>query len=156
MSQLQSMSPDRVEHLKFEAYRFFGPMILKDALIRLGERDATLIGKFENAMLDAIEKARSDMPDFDLMKEFAVEQLLGVTAQARSAPHAKQDVESVDERRTPDRSEQGSTLEEQLQAGLEDTFPASDPPAVVSTAISGGSELKGVEEVLREKRDEPA
>jgi hypothetical protein len=29
-------------------------------------------------------------------------------------------------------------LEEQLAQGLEDTFPASDPPTVTSTAIPGG------------------
>lgn len=41
-------------------------------------------------------------------------------------------------RRTPGRSEDPAILEEQLSEGLEDTFPASDPPAVVSTAIAGG------------------
>lgn len=40
-------------------------------------------------------------------------------------------------RRTPGRSEDPSVLEEQLQEGLEDTFPASDPVAVTSTLISG-------------------
>lgn len=40
-------------------------------------------------------------------------------------------------RRTPGRSEDPSVLEEQLQEGLEDTFPASDPVSVTSTLISG-------------------
>lgn len=40
-------------------------------------------------------------------------------------------------RRTPGRSEDPVVLEEQLQAGLEDTFPASDPVSVTSTLISG-------------------
>lgn len=31
------------------------------------------------------------------------------------------------------------TLEEQLDEGLEDSFPASDPVSVTSTAISGGA-----------------
>ena len=40
-------------------------------------------------------------------------------------------------RRTPGRSEDPVVLEEQLQEGLEDSFPASDPVSVVSTLISG-------------------
>jgi len=46
------------------------------------------------------------------------------------------------ERRTPGRSDDPATLEEQLAEGLEDTFPASDPPTVVSTAIAGGCKLR--------------
>lgn len=40
-------------------------------------------------------------------------------------------------RRTPGRSEDPKVLEEQLQEGLEDTFPASDPVSVTSTLICG-------------------
>jgi len=40
-------------------------------------------------------------------------------------------------RRTPGRAEDRETLEEQLCEGLLDTFPASDPVSVVSTAIPG-------------------
>lgn len=40
-------------------------------------------------------------------------------------------------RRTPGRSEDPAVLEEQLQEGLEDSFPASDPVSVTSTLISG-------------------
>jgi hypothetical protein len=40
-------------------------------------------------------------------------------------------------RRTPGRSEDPKILEEQLQEGLEETFPASDPVSVTSTLISG-------------------
>jgi hypothetical protein len=40
-------------------------------------------------------------------------------------------------RRTPGRSEDPAVLEEQLQEGLEDTFPGSDPISVTSTLISG-------------------
>lgn len=40
-------------------------------------------------------------------------------------------------RRTPGRSEDPDILEEQLQEGLEDSFPASDPVSVTSTLISG-------------------
>lgn len=50
---------------------------------------------------------------------------------------------------------QPEVLEEQLESGLEDSFPASDPPAVVSSTISGGGKkLVGVEEHLRRKREE--
>jgi hypothetical protein len=40
-------------------------------------------------------------------------------------------------RRTPGRAEDPETLEEQLEEGLEDTFPASDPVSVTYTAITG-------------------
>jgi hypothetical protein len=41
-----------------------------------------------------------------------------------------------------------------LEEGLEDTFPASDPVSVVSTAIPGkGKPPKGTDEVLREQRE---
>lgn len=42
-----------------------------------------------------------------------------------------------EKRRTPGRSEDPKVLEEQLEEGLEDTFPASDPVAVTTTLISG-------------------
>ena len=68
-------------------------------------------------------------------------------------PDAAQNSEDVSARRTQGRSEEPETLEEQLQTGLEDTFPASDPVSVVSTVIPGGKPLVGVEEVLRERRE---
>lgn len=55
-------------------------------------------------------------------------------------------------RRTAGRAEDKGTLEEQLQEGLEDTFPASDPVSVVTTAIPGRTKkLMGTDEVLRRK-----
>ncbi|TIT72787.1 MAG: hypothetical protein E5W60_04070, partial [Mesorhizobium sp.] len=57
----------------------------------------------------------------------------------RDHPDSKSDLEEIAGRRTQGRSENPDTLDEQLDAGLEDSFPASDPPAVVSTAISGGA-----------------
>jgi hypothetical protein len=58
------------------------------------------------------------------------------------------------ERRTEGRSEDPDLLEEQLAKGLEDTFPASDPVAVTSTAIAGRTkEIAGTDEVLRRKRE---
>lgn len=61
--------------------------------------------------------------------------------------------EHAAERRTPGRSEKSEELEQQLEEGLEDTFPASDPPSVVSTTIAGRAKrLKGTDEVLRERK----
>ncbi len=40
-------------------------------------------------------------------------------------------------RKTPGRAVEPELLEEQLAEGLEDSFPASDPVSVVSTAIAG-------------------
>ena len=45
-------------------------------------------------------------------------------------------------RRTPGRSEDPKTLEEQLEEGLEDTFPASDPVSVTYTAVPGAPKPK--------------
>lgn len=45
-------------------------------------------------------------------------------------------------RRTPGRAEDRPTLEEQLQEGLEDSFPGSDPVSVTSSLISGGPKDK--------------
>lgn len=59
-------------------------------------------------------------------------------------------------RRTEGRAEDKSTLEEQLQEGLEDTFPASDPVSVTSTAIAGRTKkLVGTDETLRRRRQQP-
>jgi hypothetical protein len=58
--------------------------------------------------------------------------------QARRREFASSEtLEDISARRTQGRSDVPETLEEQLQQGLEDTFPASDPRAVVSTAIAG-------------------
>lgn len=60
-------------------------------------------------------------------------------------------------RRTEGRAEDKGTLEEQLQEGLEDTFPASDPVSVTSTAIAGrAKKLVGTDEVLRQRRQQAA
>jgi hypothetical protein len=39
---------------------------------------------------------------------------------------------------TVDRPADQKKLQEELDEGLEDSFPASDPPSVTSTAIPGG------------------
>lgn len=57
-----------------------------------------------------------------------------------------------EKRRTEGRAEDEGTLEEQLQEGLEDTFPASDPVSVVSTVIPGrGKNLAGTDKVMSRK-----
>lgn len=66
----------------------------------------------------------------------------------------KQELENVESRRTAGRSEEPQTLEDQLQAGLEDSFPASDPPAVVATTIPGGAKrLVGTDDALKKQRE---
>lgn len=60
----------------------------------------------------------------------------------------------TNERRTEGRPKDPDLLEEQLREGLEDSFPASDPIAVTTTAIAGRTkEIVGTEEVLRQKRE---
>ncbi|RUM95683.1 hypothetical protein EET67_21800 [Pseudaminobacter arsenicus] len=53
----------------------------------------------------------------------------------RKAPAPKPG--SRKKRRTEGRAEDPDTLEEQLQEGLEDTFPGSDPVSVTITGIPG-------------------
>ena len=45
-------------------------------------------------------------------------------------------------RRTSGRAEDRRTLEEQLQEGLEGSFPGSDPVSVTTTLISGAPKQK--------------
>jgi hypothetical protein len=45
-------------------------------------------------------------------------------------------------RRTAGRSEDPRVLEEQLQEGLEDSFPGSDPISVTTSLISGSPKPK--------------
>ena len=55
----------------------------------------------------------------------------------------------IKKRRTEGRAEDKPTLEEQLQEGLEDSFPASDPVSVVSTTIaSRATRIVGTDESL--------
>ncbi|HEY4191219.1 MAG TPA: hypothetical protein VGM46_01110 [Mesorhizobium sp.] len=100
-----------------------------------------------------IEKSSGDDADFEDMKEFATERLYECVREVKSSPDMTHPVESVQARRTHGRSEKPETLEDQLQKGLEDSFPASDPPAVVSTAIPGATKrLVGTDEVLRRRK----
>lgn len=152
MSDLGRMQPEKLERLKLDACKTFGPIIVREALHRLAQTyGVKCLDEFEKAMLDRIEALQSDIPNLDDVKEFAVEQLYAAVKDAREFPDNKQPLEQVGTRRTQGRSERSETLEEQLQTGLEDTFPASDPPAVVSTTISRGSS-KHANEHLSEKR----
>ncbi|MEQ1955733.1 hypothetical protein [Mesorhizobium sp. CN2-181] len=131
------------------------PLLLHEALRRLCQTHTTsCLDKFERQMVDRLDSMEGDDPDFAAMKEHAIHRLYTALSEVRNHPESRKPEEDIQSRRTPGRSENPETLEEQLQHGLEDSFPASDPPAVVSTAISGRSKkLEGVEDVLRRKRD---
>lgn len=158
MSNLKSASPDQIERLRADASAMFGPFLLREALRRLAAvRGGDCLQEFEKSMADRIEEMQGEGPRFGAMKELAVEQLFAAVKEVSAHPRNKQPLEDPAGRRTRGRSEEETTLEEQLQSGLEDTFPASDPPAVVSTAIPGGAkELTGVEEHLRRRREAAA
>lgn len=156
MPKLSSASAEQIERLRAEASALFAPVMLREALRRLSStRGTKSLDEFEKSMADRIETMRDDRPDFSDLKELAIEQLFAAVKAVRAHPDGKQELESPSSRRTSGRSEERETLEEQLQSGLEDTFPASDPPAVVSTAIPGGTkkEPTGVEEHLRRQRE---
>ncbi|WP_250889246.1 hypothetical protein [Mesorhizobium sp. dw_380] len=133
-------------------------MMLHEALLRLSQAcGGESLDRFEKAMVDQIEATKDDRADFETVKELAIEQLYALVRAANDSPKKKQSLEKIDTRRTPGRSEEPGTLEDQLQAGLEDSFPASDPPAVVSTTISGGAKkLVGTDEVLKKQRQQAA
>ncbi len=156
MPKLSNASPEQIERLRADASALFGPVLLREALRRLCRKNGSdSLDEFEKSMAERIEDMRGDAPNFGEMKEFAIEQLFSAVKDARAHPDNKQKLESPSSRRTQGRSEDEATLEQQLQSGLEDTFPASDPPSVVSTAIPGAAkdkELTGVEEHLRRQR----
>ncbi|WP_292602273.1 hypothetical protein [Mesorhizobium sp.] len=158
MSKLQAATPEHLQRLKLEASAYFGPKVLHEALLRLCQAcGSDSLDRFERSMVDQIEATHDERADFEAMKEFAIEQLYACIREVRSSPDMKQPLEETEARRTPGRSQKPETLEDQLQAGLEDSFPASDPPAVVSTAIPGGSKkLVGTDEVLKKQREEAA
>lgn len=155
MSKLQQGSQEELESIRLKAIGHFGPMMLQDALLRLCRAcGAEGLDRFEKAMIDRIEQSSADDADFDDMKEFATEQLYACIREVKASPDMTHPLEDIHTRRTDGRSEETETLEDQLQKGLEDSFPASDPPAVVSTAISGGTKkLRGTDEVLKRQRE---
>ncbi len=142
MGNLATKTPDEVETLQKRAGAYFAPIILRAALQQVSKRHGgDGLDAFERSMVALIEAHEEETEDdFPLMKEFAIEQLYSVIREAKEAPDIKHQLEDIAARRTRGRSEVPETLEEQLQSGLEDSFPASDPPAVVSSTISGGKE----------------
>lgn len=158
MSNLSKAQPEQIQRMKLDACITFGPIILREALHRLCQvHGAGCLDSFERAMVDRIEAHDGDIQNLGDVKEFAIEQLYAAIKDARGYPDNKQPLEKVEARRAQGRSEDPATLEEQLQAGLEDTFPASDPPAVISTAISRKSPKDcDPAEQLRRKREAQA
>jgi hypothetical protein len=152
---LQKLHPEHVDATRQQAYSTFAPVLISSLTQRLARgQGAKELGDVEKSLIRLIEGFEVDEPQADAMKEFAIELVVSTISEARAHPDSKSDVEAVGERRTEGRSENPDTLEEQLQSGLEDSFPASDPPAVVSTSISGGSkDLVGTDEVLRRKKE---
>lgn len=154
MSKLQHGSYDELEAIRLKAISHFAPLLMQDALLRLRRTGSSeSLAHTEKTMLDLIDHSKSDDPDFDDMKEFAAEFLYICIREVASTSDVVSTTENIEARRTPGRSEKTETLEDQLQAGLEGSFPASDPPAVVSTTISGRTKkLVGTDEVLAQKK----
>lgn len=143
---------DEEDGLKAEAAVQFGPMFLRAALERLARSDTPAsLDRFEQAMADELEAIPGTGKRAELVKGYAFQMLHMAVRQAKEAVPPEEDIAA---RRTPGRSENPATLEEQLQEGLEDTFPASDPPSVISTAISGGATLVGVEDHIKQRKSE--
>jgi hypothetical protein len=139
MLRLNTATPEQLQPVRHETAAYFGPMLLCEALKRLaGASGSASIDLFEKAMIERIEGMDEDLPNFEVMKELAIEQLYGVLRDVRNPPVEATPASSQKRRRCQGRSDDPRELEDQLQAGLEDSFPASDPPAVVSTAIPGG------------------
>jgi hypothetical protein len=155
MSKLQQGSQEELESIRLKAISHFAPVMLQEALLRLCRAcGAESVERFERSMIERIEQSSGDDADFDDMKEFATEQLYACIREVKASPDMTHPLEDIQTRRTDGRSEDMETLEDQLQEGLEDSFPASDPPSVVSTAISGGTKkLRGTDEVLRQQRE---
>jgi hypothetical protein len=154
MTKLQHGSSEELEGIRLKAISHFAPLMLHNALLRLCRVcGAESLDRFEKSMIELIEHSSADDADFEDMKEFATERLYACIREVKSCPSMTQPLEDVGSRRTPGRSEKPETLEDQLQTGLEDSFPASDPPAVVSTAIAGRTKpLVGTDEVLRQRK----
>ncbi|MDX8534343.1 hypothetical protein RFM41_24780 [Mesorhizobium sp. VK25A] len=151
---LHTLHPERVDETRMHAYSTFGPLLIHALAQKLAHRQGMReLDKLEQSLVRLVEETDVTAPHAEAMKEFAVELVVSTLRNVREHPDAKHDLEETDERRTEGRSEDQNTLEEQLQSGLEGSFPASDPPAVVSTAITGSTKnIVGTDEVLRRKK----
>ncbi|MGX7877422.1 hypothetical protein ACVDG5_036665 [Mesorhizobium sp. ORM6] len=113
-------------------------MLLNSLVRRLARcQGAKELDDMEKSLIRLVEDPEVAAPHAEAIKELAIELVVTTMRNVRNHPDTKSDLEDIDGRRTQGRSENPDTLEEQLQSGLEDSFPASDPPAVVSTSISG-------------------
>jgi uncharacterized protein (DUF1697 family) len=88
-------------------------------------------------------------------KIVGTDEVLRRQAEERKQEERKQHAEEMG-RKTEGRAEDPETLEEQLEEGLEDTFPASDPVSVTSTTIATKTTIVGTDEVLRRQAEERA
>lgn len=111
---------------------------LRDVVVAaLGETSGEAAANIRAALdgMAAIENHQED-PGTAPSRAFAAESArlreVGVIRAALSAPRAPKPG-------ADDRARDPETLEEQLDEGLEDSFPASDPVSVTTTAISGGA-----------------
>ncbi|MDX8442241.1 hypothetical protein [Mesorhizobium australafricanum] len=152
---LHTLHPERVDEARMQAYSAFAPALINALMQRLAKcQGMKELGEVEKSLVRLVEDSELAGPHGEAMKEFAIELVVSTLRNVREHPDAKHDLEEIDGRRTEGRSENPDTLEEQLQSGLEDSFPASDPPAVVSTAITGGAkDIVGTDEVLRRKKE---
>jgi hypothetical protein len=104
----------------------------------MGTYTVEFIGEGGEAISVTLRDERSDA-------EFSVKDLVlkakaimvQIATLAETPPSSQNDTLGIAGRRTAGRAEDKETLEEQLQEGLEDSFPASDPVSVTSTAIPG-------------------
>jgi len=106
-------------------------------VVALGQASGEAAGNIRAALdaMAAIENHQED-PGTQPSRAFAAE-----SARLREAGIIR---EMLAESRTAkpgatDRELDAETLEEQLDEGLEDSFPASDPVSITTTAISGGA-----------------
>ncbi|TGT70957.1 hypothetical protein EN802_21900 [bacterium M00.F.Ca.ET.159.01.1.1] len=153
-----SLHPERADEIRMQAYSVFAPVLINSLAQKLARHQGMKeLDRLETSLIRLVEEMNVAAPESEVMKEFAIELIVSTLRNVREHPDAKQDLEEIEGRRAEGRSEDPDTLEEQLQSGLEDSFPASDPPAVVSTAITGGSkDIVGTDEVLRRKKEASA
>lgn len=156
MSKLQHGSKEDLDAIRLKAISHFAPILLHEALLRLCRAcGGDVLARYHKSTMLMIEQSSGNDPDFEDMKEFAIQQLHLCVTDVESSPDMTHPVEDVQNRRTYGRSEKSATLEDQLNEGLESSFPASDPPAVISTAISGRAKpLVGTDEILRQRSQE--
>lgn len=139
---LSKLSPDEAERLQGAAVARFGPLFLREALVRLCRASGPeSLEAFEQGLIEEIEFSDGAGPEAEAEREFAIEHLYFSIAEARRAFEENAPVPDRSTRVRPVAPEgSAADLEEQLQEGLEDSFPASDPLSVTSKMVSVGSD----------------